>query len=109
MRISKLTERILMSNRMARNSDKVLFLEILDRLGADLTYKQKQILSSFNFESVRRTRQKLQSDGKYLPDQKIALERRMKSYEAQQNMPGTKPENVSRFTEMGHAIPWMEN
>lgn len=109
MKISKLTESVLALSPLARNSDKELHIAVLIRLGAELTPKTIEILRSYSFESVRRTRQKLQEQGKYLADKKVALERRMKGYEAQQNMPTTKPENVDLFTEQPHAISWLED
>lgn len=70
-----------------RDSDTELIVQILQRkLGLGLANWQLQIIKSLNFESVARTRRKLQS--LYPPDSpEVAKRRRIKAAEIQQVAP----------------------
>ncbi len=77
--ITKLVEDILKTHPRTRDSDKDLFIAVLQMLGADLSERQREIMRSVNLESVRRLRQKLQEDGQYLPSVDVAQRRKLKA------------------------------
>lgn len=89
MKTSLLVEKILQTDAWSRDSDKRLILEVLRSLGADLDIAQEDIIMSVSFESIRRTRQKLNEQGKYLGSEAVRKERKMKSYEVQQSIKNT--------------------
>lgn len=92
-----------------RNSDKDLIIGVLQALGADLTPKQREIMRSVNFESIRRYRQKLQEEGKYLPVEEVSKQRHFKSLIIQQNSPTSKPDTLQSLIEdQPVGIPWID-
>ncbi len=93
-KVSDEVERILTVNPETRDSDNVLLLEFLQKIGANLTPYQEHIFKSVSFESITRCRRKLQEEGKFLPSPAVAKQRRLKSYIVQQNIPKTKAEKV---------------
>jgi hypothetical protein len=86
-----LVERLLQQYERCRNSDTELIIGVLHLKGLHLSETQRDILRSVNLESIRRTRQKLQEAGKYLPSPAVAKKRRLKSYVVQQNITGMGP------------------
>lgn len=106
MRLLPLIEDILENNPRTRDSDKELFIQVMQRRGMELTYRQIDIMRDLNFESIRRTRQKLQEQGKYRASDRVAKQRRIKSYVMQQNAPIAKPERIEKLTQQ--AISWRE-
>lgn len=110
MRLLPLIEDILKYNPKARDSDRELLIEVMQRRGMNLSYSQIDKLRDINFESIRRTRQKLQEQGKYLPSPEVARQRRLKSMIMQQNAPIAKPERVERLVEeQPKAMPWLND
>ena len=56
----------------ARNSDKELLVIYLQKSGMELTDKQIEVFMNMpSTESIRRIRQKLQEEGKYLADKEV--------------------------------------
>lgn len=109
MSITQDVEYILSMNRDARNSDKALYIEFMQKRGMDLSPEQiARFMRIPSLESVRRTRQKIQEQGKYPADQRVKAERNWKSMRMQQNMPAAKPEAVERIVEP-RAIPWLRD
>lgn len=107
-RLTPLIEAILRDSPKARDSDSELNIQVLLRLGVELTDAQIDKLRDINFESIRRTRQKLQEQGKYLPSPGVARQRRLKSYIMQQNTPTARPDRIERLVnEQPHALPWL--
>lgn len=97
-KLTPLIEAILRDNPKARDSDSELNIQVLLRLGVMLSGAQIDKLRKINFESIRRARQKLQQAGKYLPSEKVAKQRKLKSLILQQNMPTAKPERAEYLT-----------
>lgn len=109
MRVSDEVEEILKEMPSARNSDRVLFLEYMQRNGMNLSLAQQERFWSLAMpETVRRVRQKLQEQGKYVATDKVLKERFRKSLIVQQNIPKTKPENVQKVLEQP-AISWLDD
>lgn len=105
---TRLIESILRDNPRARDSDRELNIQVMQRMGVNLTLAQIDKLREINFESIRRTRQKLQEQGKYPPSERVAKQRRLKSMILQQNTPTSKPERIERLIdEQPHAVPWL--
>lgn len=89
--------RSLVSNTTPRDSDKELIVQFLQiHMGADLTPAQCAIIRSVNFESIRRTRAKLQEQGKFWGSPEVMRQRRIKGAELQQTTPGETAAGVQR-------------
>lgn len=90
--ISKLVEEVLSFMPNTRDSDQDLILNVWSLQGIEFTIKQReQIRRAASPESIRRTRQKLQEQGKYLGQPKVKQERYLRSLEMQQAMPAHQP------------------
>lgn len=68
-----------------RNSDKALILkywELIDKIPMDSmsNFKSAFLTDSTSTESIRRARQLVQEDGKYLPTDETIIARRYKQY-----------------------------
>lgn len=103
---------ILSRSRLARNSDRHLFLEFMQAGGMELSPRQQDIFLSLpSLESVRRVRQKLQETGHFPADQNIARERTYKSMRMQQMTPNAKPETIEKVIEQQppKAISWLND
>jgi hypothetical protein len=61
---------------------------MLQHKGANLTPKQIQLLKETNFESIRRTRQKLQEQGKYPASVRVKKERDLKAVQMRYTVGG---------------------
>lgn len=110
MRLTKIVENKLRYNRMARNSDKELYLDIMEHYGLMLTPKQKQVFRDMpSLESVRRLRQKFQEQGMYKADQKVAKTRNYKAMRMQQTSLSYKPKDMEKvLEEQPQAISWLD-
>lgn len=72
MKITSYVRQALANNEKARNSDKVLLLQVWHSLGFDLTPAQTaKFLELPTPETIRRVRQKLQEGGQYLPSEQV--------------------------------------
>lgn len=110
MQLTKIVENKLRYNRMARNSDKELYLDIMEHYGLMLTPKQKEIFRDMpSLESVRRLRQKFQEQGEYPADQKVARTRSFKAMRMEQTAPTFKPNHMENVLEDNRAISWLED
>lgn len=84
-KVKPLVEEVLKYSQLARNCDKELIIRVWDRCGLILSPEQRAIwFKTPSTESIRRTRQKIQSEGKYLADKQIreAREENRKNMEA---------------------------
>lgn len=108
--LSNQIERILANDPRTRDSDKELIIQVLEWLGAEFTPRQLEVLRQINFESVRRVRQKLQEQGKYMPSPEVARQRRLKGMIVEQNAPTAKPEYLGELIEdQPRAISWLND
>ena len=83
-----------------RDSDKELLIQFMQRiLGMNLNATQIKLIRTVNFESIRRTRQKFQEQGKYWGSPEVMKKRRIKSYELQQVAPKESPAGLQRRIE----------
>lgn len=84
-----------------RDSDNELYIQYIHYYtNVQMTPELAAALRSINFESIRRGRQKLQEQGKYLPDSpEVAKRRRLKSYEIQQVAPTESAAGLQRRIE----------
>ncbi len=98
--ISKQVKDILAVHVHARNSDKELQLLYLERLGMQLSERQKDLFRKApSMETIRRVRQKIQQAGLYKATERVAQYRRIKSYAVQQNMPQSNAEYTGKLFE----------
>jgi len=109
MRVKDEVEAILQEVPSARNSDRVLFIEYMQRNGMNLSLSQREQFWNLAMpETVRRIRQKLQEGGKYMATDKVRRERQHKGWIVQQNIPSVSPKDVQRILEQP-AIPWLDD
>ena len=94
-KVSELVEQVLRDVEHTRDSDTLLILHILSEMGADLSERQIMVFRNLNMESVTRARRKFNQEGKYLPTDPVARERRMKSLRIQQVIPMTAAEKTA--------------
>jgi hypothetical protein len=100
MRTAIIVERVLERNLNARNSDKVLFLQVWEEMGFYLSDSQRQkFLSLPSSESITRVRRKLQEQGRYPATERIKKTRELKSMIVQQNMPTASVQTAERVLE----------
>lgn len=109
--IKQEVEKILMQSRIARNSDRYLLLQFMQNRGMELSPRQKELfLDMPSMETIRRVRQKLQSEGRYPADQKIANERKFKGLQMQQLEPKLKSDQIEKVIEpQQQAISWLND
>lgn len=70
---------ILATNQQARNDDKELILQAWRMQGLILSpYQEQQFKRCLTTETIRRKRQEVQAEGKYLPDEKTKRKRERK-------------------------------
>lgn len=101
-KVTNTVRAILSRSRLARNSDRHLFLEFMQANGMDLTPSQKELFLHLpSLESVRRVRQKLQERGEFRADAFIEGERGFKSMRMQQMAPAAKPETIEKVIDGG--------
>jgi hypothetical protein len=95
MNVTRLVRQALKDNPQARNSDRVLLIQVWHTLGLNLTPDQiRKFLDIPSAETIRRVRQKLQENGEYVATGNIKQARDHKSYVIQQNAPSAKPERL---------------
>lgn len=111
MQISKTVEEVLRDSPATRNSDKLLLLEVWDKLGFGLSDGQRRkFMDMPSVESIRRVRQKVQESGKYQATNEVSRQRRIKSYIMQQNMPIATPERTEYLSEhQPKAVGWLSD
>lgn len=107
MNQTQMVRSILSENKLARDSDSELEIQVLIRMGFNPTPRQIDIFKSTSLESIRRTRQKLQERGEFLPSPEVAKQRKLKSMIMQQNAPIARPERIERLVnEQPKPLPW---
>lgn len=100
MRLTNTVEKILQNHPKARDSDRVLFVELMAEYHINLTPAQEdKFLAMPSLESARRIRQKLQEQGKYKASESIKRERDFKRNQMQQTLIEAKPENIEKILE----------
>lgn len=112
-KVTDTVRKILANSRMARNSDRHLLIEFMQLSGMDLTPRQQEVFLHLpSLESVRRVRQKLQENGNFPADPKIANEREYKSMRMQQITPSASPEFIEQVIEeqpAPKAVSWLND
>lgn len=79
---------VLRASHAARNSDFELWLIYAAKSGLDLSENQIEVLRNMpTFETIRRTRQKLQENGEYPADPEVEQARFDKFKKVRQNIP----------------------
>lgn len=95
MKVTSYVKQALASNKQARNSDKILLLQVWHSLGLDLTPAQTaKFLELPTPETIRRVRQKLQESGLYPADDTITDARNFMGLQAQQSVPSASIERL---------------
>ncbi|OUJ18875.1 hypothetical protein AMET1_0526 [Methanonatronarchaeum thermophilum] len=94
--VTATVEQTLQNNKKARNNDTYLTLLVLEQLGYaeynythdhyQITIGQKELQEMPALESIRRTRQKLQQQGKYPPTPQIQQHRKKEEQKIRQKM-----------------------
>lgn len=103
MKISQQVENILKASREARNSDKELLIIYMQKFGMELTPKQIALFKKMpSTETIRRTRQQLQQEGKYPADESVDQARFDKFKEVKQNIKYETPESL--LETMGYKV-----
>lgn len=107
MNLTPTIRSILRDNLLARDSDHELIIQVLIRKGFAPTKRQLEILRELSFESIRRTRQKLQQAGEFLPSPRVAKQRKLKGMITSQRIVKTKAENIDKLIrEQPLPLPW---
>lgn len=89
-----------MSGVPPRDSDTELYIQFLQRImGCNLTGAQMDVMRSVNYDSIGRSRRKLQEKGLYHGSPEVMRRRRIKGYELQQTAPGETAAGVQRRIE----------
>lgn len=97
MNLTSQIKSVLNQNTLARDSDQELIIQVLLKRGIEFTFRQLQIVRELNFESVRRTRQRLQATGKFLPSPEVAEQRKKKAKAVRQNIVNATPEETEKM------------
>lgn len=110
MQITRVVEAILRDQPETRDSDRELLISIMQRYGIELTPRQIVAFRHMpSMETVRRVRQKIQSEGRYTASERISRQRRLKGYVMQQNAPMASTERLERLVEdQPRAVSWLE-
>lgn len=111
MKVAIIVENKLKYNRECRNSDKELFLEMMEYYGLYLNKHQKEIYRDMpSFETIVRVRRKLQEQGQYPADQKISRARNFKAMRMQQTAPKYNQEQLGNILdEQPKAVSWLDD
>lgn len=95
MTIAQRVENILRASKAARNSDTELQIIYMQKSGMNLSEAQKQKFRELpHMETIRRTRQKLQEQGKYPADEEVNEARFEKYKQVKQNINYDSPEQL---------------
>lgn len=102
--------RLLSQNEIYRSKDRELILAIWEQEGLVLTEEQKRkFLKVSSPESIRRTRQKIQERGQYLPDANTQKRRKALANQTRQIVrEEKKPMVQASFINQG-ANPWLNS
>jgi hypothetical protein len=98
MNVADRVKNVLAASEAARNSDTELLIIYMQKSGMNLTPTQIETYRNMpSPETIRRTRQKIQEEGHFLPSAKVGRERKLRSYVMRQNIPGAKPDKVEKI------------
>ena len=98
---NKLVEQCLATDKRCRQDDKWLILQVWRRTGLSLTPDQERIFLSKKLpstETIRRTRQKLQEEGKYLAPKEVQEARSQLETQTRYEVLGKEPPETNRQT-----------
>lgn len=105
MNVTERVTNILKASKEARNSDKELWIIYAQKSGVGLSEQQiEKIKDMPSFETLRRVRQKIQSEGRYEANPEIKKERAHKAMVIQQNEPKASSEQLERLIRV--PAPW---
>lgn len=100
MNVSEAVEQALRLSEEARNTDKILILQVWESLGLHLTSQQRQkFIDLPSSESITRIRRKIQEQERYPAVHKIKKARELKNAIIQQNMPAASIKTTERVLE----------
>ena len=85
-RVKDVVRECLESDVKCRNSDKWLTVKVLQKMGYNIYIDYTQLAQMPSFESIRRTRQKFQENGEFMPMDEIFIERRRQEYQMRMAM-----------------------
>lgn len=95
MTVTERVENILKVSKNARNSDRELLIIYMQKSGMNLSDEQIKIFRKLpSMETIRRIRQKLQENGKYLADKGVEEQRYNKFKQVKQNIKHESPEKL---------------
>lgn len=109
MNVSDSVERILREWPETRDSDNKLIVAFFQLRGANFTRKQMDLLESVSFESIRRSRQKIQEEGRYPATERVKKARKFKAMRVQQIAPKASPNYLQQTINDTKAMRWMED
>jgi hypothetical protein len=111
MKTSKLVEWSLKHHPETRNSDIELILNCWHEEGLNLSHQQIQFIKTHcsNPESIRRLRQKIQQENRYLPDQAVEQARYEKSVDMRQASQSNIDDMEQSLNWKPEAISWQED
>lgn len=110
MNASVIVENKLRYSRECRNSDKELYLAVMEHYGITLSKHEQTIFKEMpSFETIGRLRRKFQEDGQFLADQRVGKARKFKSMQMQQTAPRFKPKHMGNILEDNKAVSWLED
>lgn len=106
MKITEQVENILKASTKARNSDRELLVIYMQKAGMGLSDKQILVFKGMpSVETIRRTRQMLQEQGKYLPSKEVEEVRFKKFQNMRQAVGSVDPE--AALEQRGYKVlPW---
>lgn len=108
MTVAQQVENLLKYVPSTRGSDRELWITYAQKFGVQLTEAQvDKIRQMPSLETLTRVRRKIQEEGRYPAPPKIARERRMKSYEMQQNMPSSNAKRTSDILTNLKQMEWI--
>lgn len=95
MKILEQVENIMKFSHAARNSDKELLVIYMQKFGLDLTPRQVELFKKMpSVETIRRSRQIIQEQGKYPADPAVDEARFKKYQEVKYNIKQEEPEKL---------------
>ncbi len=95
MTITNRVESILKHVPKTRSSDKELLITYMQKSGMELTDKQIELFKQLpSMETIRRSRQVIQMEGRYLPTKEVEEARFEKYQQMKQGVGLTDPSNI---------------
>ncbi len=84
--VKETVEKVLKRNKQCRNDDKLLIYNVFKEMKINI-FTDEYLSSNFpSFESIRRTRQKIQASGKYPSDKRVKELRKKEKKEIHNNI-----------------------